>query len=102
MVRRQRAELVRGRAGDALAQADTSPGLYISMVRAGEAGGALETVLDRLADYLESQVRLKNKVSSILIYPLVMLGFAAFVLRLWRLGRELNQPEGSEEVEPKR
>ncbi|HXR43575.1 MAG TPA: type II secretion system F family protein, partial [Pseudolysinimonas sp.] len=34
--------------------------LYINMVRAGEAGGALETVLERLADYLESQVRLRN------------------------------------------
>ncbi len=50
------------------------------MVRAGEAGGALETVLARLADYLEAQVRLRNKVSSILIYPLVMLGFAIFVV----------------------
>ncbi len=65
---------------DALAQTDTFPSLYVSMVRAGEAGGALETVLERLADYLESQVRLRNKVSSILIYPLVMLGFAAFVV----------------------
>ena len=65
---------------DALAQTDTFPNLYVSMVRAGEAGGALETVLERLADYLESQVRLRNKVSSILIYPLVMLGFAAFVV----------------------
>jgi general secretion pathway protein F len=65
---------------DALAQAGTFPDLYVSMVRAGEAGGALETVLERLADYLESQVRLRNKVSSILIYPLVMLGFAAFVV----------------------
>ena len=50
------------------------------MVRAGEAGGALETVLDRLADYLESQVRLRNKVGSILIYPLVMFGFALVVV----------------------
>ena len=65
---------------DALAQTGTFPNLYVSMVRAGEAGGALETVLERLADYLESQVRLRNKVSSILIYPLVMLGFAAFVV----------------------
>ena len=65
---------------DALAQTDTFPNLYVSMVRAGEAGGALETVLERLADYLESQVRLRNKVSSILIYPLVMLCFAAFVV----------------------
>jgi len=65
---------------DALAQAGTFPDLYISMVRAGEAGGALEAVLERLADYLESQVRLRNKVSSILIYPCVMLGFATFVV----------------------
>jgi len=65
---------------DALAQTDAFPSLYVSMVRAGEAGGALEAVLERLADYLESQVRLRNKVSSILIYPLVMLGFAGFVV----------------------
>jgi general secretion pathway protein F len=65
---------------DALAQTGTFPDLYVSMVRAGEAGGALEKVLERLADYLESQVRLRNKVSSILIYPFVMLGFAAFVV----------------------
>lgn len=65
---------------DALAQTGTFPDLYVSMVRAGEAGGALETVLERLADYLESQVRLRNKVTSILIYPCVMLGFATFVV----------------------
>jgi len=65
---------------DALGQTEAFPLLYVSMVRAGEAGGALETVLERLADYLESQVRLRNKVSSILIYPLVMLGFAGFVI----------------------
>ena len=50
------------------------------MVNAGETGGALETVLERLADYLESQVRLRNKVSSILIYPAVMLGFTMIVV----------------------
>ncbi|MBW2290294.1 MAG: type II secretion system F family protein, partial [Deltaproteobacteria bacterium] len=43
---------------DALAQTNSFPDLYVSMVNAGEAGGALETVLERLADYLESQVRL--------------------------------------------
>ncbi len=86
---------------DALAQADAFPDLYVSMVRAGEAGGALETVLERLADYLESQVRLRNKVSSILIYPSVMLGFAAFVVgvlvtvvlpQITELLRSLDQP----------
>ena len=65
---------------DALAQTDAFPDLYVSMVNAGEAGGALETVLERLADYLESQVRLRNKVSSILIYPAVMFGFAMIVV----------------------
>jgi len=65
---------------DALAQSKAFPDLYVSMVHAGEAGGALETVLERLADYLESQVRLRNKVSSILIYPAVMFGFAMIVV----------------------
>jgi general secretion pathway protein F len=65
---------------DALEQTESFPDLYVSMVRAGEAGGALETVLERLADYLESQVRLRNKVSSILIYPAVMFGFAMIVV----------------------
>jgi general secretion pathway protein F len=65
---------------DALDQTDSFPDLYVSMVRAGEAGGALETVLERLADYLESQVRLRNKVASILIYPSVMFGFALIVV----------------------
>jgi general secretion pathway protein F len=65
---------------DAMAQAGPFEDLYVGMVRAGEAGGALEQVLDRLADYLESQVRLRNKVTSILIYPTVMLGFAVLVV----------------------
>jgi general secretion pathway protein F len=65
---------------DALAQSRVFPDLYVGMVRAGEAGGALEQVLERLAEYLESQVRLRNKVSSILIYPMVMFGFACLVV----------------------
>ena len=65
---------------DALAATGTFSDLYVSMVRAGEAGGALETVLERLADYLETQVRLRNKVSSIMIYPAVMLAFAGLVV----------------------
>lgn len=65
---------------DAVAQTGLFTDLYVSMVRAGEAGGALEQVLDRLADYLESQVRLRNKVTSILIYPSVMFVFAMVVV----------------------
>ena len=56
------------------------PDLYVSMVRAGEAGGALAIVLERIADYLENQVRLTNKVSSILAYPAFMLVFAGLVV----------------------
>jgi general secretion pathway protein F len=65
---------------DALAQGGPFSDLYIGMVRAGEAGGALEQVLARLADYQESEVRLRNKVGSILIYPAVMFGFALIVI----------------------
>jgi general secretion pathway protein F len=65
---------------DALGQTGVFSDLYVSMVRAGEAGGALDVVLERLADYLESQVRLRNKVSSILIYPSVMFAFAMVVV----------------------
>ncbi len=46
--------------------------LYVNMVRAGEASGALESVLLRLADILERQVRLKNKIASMLAYPILM------------------------------
>src|SRR5678815_5498359 len=65
---------------DAMAQSGVFTDLYVGMVRAGEAGGALEQVLTRLAEYLEGQVRLRNKVSSILIYPTVMFAFACFVV----------------------
>jgi general secretion pathway protein F len=65
---------------DSLTQSGAFSDLYVGMVRAGETGGALEQVLARLAEYLESQVRLRNKVGSILIYPLVMFGFALVVV----------------------
>ncbi|MBI5207965.1 MAG: type II secretion system inner membrane protein GspF, partial [Candidatus Firestonebacteria bacterium] len=46
--------------------------IYVNMVRAGENSGALEVVLTRLADFTEKQVRLKNKIQSILYYPMFM------------------------------
>jgi general secretion pathway protein F len=46
--------------------------LYINMVAAGEASGTLETVLARLSDFLDSQARLKGKVSGALAYPAFM------------------------------
>lgn len=67
---------------DAMADAGPFGDLYVGMVRAGEAGGALEQVLGRLADYLESQVRTRNKVISILIYPILMFLVAVGVVVL--------------------
>ena len=58
--------------GDAMGQAGPFSNLYVSMIRAGESGGALEQVLSRLADYLESQVRTRSRVISIMLYPALM------------------------------
>lgn len=52
---------------------DVFSGLYISMVESGEASGALDVVLLRLADFLEYQSRLQKKVTSAMIYPAIML-----------------------------
>lgn len=46
--------------------------LYVSMVAAGEASGTLESVLERLADFLESQSKLRGKVGAALAYPALM------------------------------
>ncbi len=47
--------------------------LYVNMVKAGEASGQLDLVLDRLADYLQRQAALRNKIGAALAYPLVMI-----------------------------
>lgn len=58
---------------DALAEHPSIfPNLYIHMVRAGEKSGALDTVLERLADYTDKQVKLQGKVGSALVYPALM------------------------------
>ena len=48
------------------------PPLYVNMVAAGEASGTLEAVLERLADFMEGQARLKGKVAAALAYPALM------------------------------
>ncbi len=58
---------------------DVFDGLYVSMVRAGEAGGILAEVLQRLADYLEYKEKLNQKVKSALVYPTVVLLVAVAV-----------------------
>jgi general secretion pathway protein F len=58
--------------------------LYVNMVRAGEASGALDQVLKRLADFMQAQKRMKNRVSAALTYPMIMIvmggGVVAFLL----------------------
>jgi general secretion pathway protein F len=48
------------------------PKIYISMVRAGEAGGVLDVVLDKLNEFLESSKELKENVVSAMIYPAIL------------------------------
>jgi len=50
--------------------------LYCNMVAAGEAGGVLDIILQRLADFLEKAQRLKNKVIGAMIYPIVVITIA--------------------------
>ena len=54
--------------------------LYCNLVEAGEAGGVLESLLDRLALYQEKTLALKSKIKSALMYPLVVLIVAFLVL----------------------
>ncbi|MGN0852848.1 MAG: type II secretion system F family protein [Kiritimatiellia bacterium] len=58
--------------------------LYVNMVKAGEAGGVLEVVLNRLAEFAEKAQKIKNKVKGAMIYPIVVLtaaiGITAFLL----------------------
>ena len=57
------------------------------MVEAGETGGILDTILQRLSGYIEKAVKLKRAVQSALIYPIAVLGIAGGVifLLLWKV-----------------
>jgi type IV pilus assembly protein PilC len=61
--------------------------LYVNMVAAGEAGGILDTVLQRLATYIEKAARLKAQVKSALIYPASVIAIAILVVYiiLWKV-----------------
>jgi type IV pilus assembly protein PilC len=54
--------------------------LYVNMIKAGEAGGALEVILQRLADFLERAESLKRKVKGALIYPCIVVTVAVLIL----------------------
>jgi type IV pilus assembly protein PilC len=50
--------------------------LYVNMVKAGELGGVLELVLNRLAEYQEKAQKLKNKIVSAMVYPIIVITIA--------------------------
>lgn len=54
--------------------------LYVNLVRAGEEGGVLETVLNRLAQYIETSVKLRGKVKSAMFYPAAIIIVAIIVI----------------------
>lgn len=54
--------------------------LFVNMVKAGELGGVLEVVLNRLAEFQEKAQKLKNKVVSAMTYPVIVLGIAMLIL----------------------
>src|ERR1700721_923553 len=61
--------------------------LYVNMVEAGETGGILDTILQRLSTYIEKNVKLQRAVRSALIYPVGVLTIAGLVifLLLWKV-----------------
>ncbi|MHC4519593.1 MAG: type II secretion system F family protein [Planctomycetota bacterium] len=79
--------------------------LFVSMVAAGEAGGVLDLILARVADFKEQNIRLKGRVKSAMVYPivvltaafLILLGLMTFVIPQFKtvleemVGGELNQ-----------
>src|SRR6201988_2534517 len=61
--------------------------LYVNMVEAGETGGILDTILQRLSSYIEKNVKLKRAVKSAMVYPVGVLTIAAgvIILLLWKV-----------------
>src|SRR5215471_12239986 len=65
----------------------TFDALYSNMIAAGEAGGILDTILKRLAVYIEKNVKLKGQVKSAMIYPIAVICIATVVVAaiLWKV-----------------
>ncbi|MGK2856979.1 MAG: type II secretion system F family protein [Thermoanaerobaculia bacterium] len=61
--------------------------LYTNMVAAGEAGGILDTILQRLAQYIEKAVKLNSQVKAAMIYPVAVISIAivVIVIILWKV-----------------
>jgi len=61
--------------------------LFVNMIAAGEAGGILDTILKRLATYIEKAVKLKSQVKGAMVYPIAVIGIAGIVIAviLWKV-----------------
>jgi type IV pilus assembly protein PilC len=61
--------------------------LYVNMIAAGEAGGILDTILKRLATYIEKAVKLKGQVKGAMVYPIAVISIAAIVIAviMWKV-----------------
>lgn len=71
--------------GDALAKAmgehpQAFDDLYVNMIRAGETSGNLDTVLDRLTEFLDAQMDLRAKVTGAAVYPILMMVLGGFIV----------------------
>lgn len=56
--------------------------LYVNMIRAGEAGGVLDTILERLSEFKEKAQKLKRKIVGAMIYPVAVISIALGILML--------------------
>ncbi len=65
----------------------TFDGLFVNMIAAGEAGGILDTILKRLATYIEKAVKLQGQVKSAMVYPIAVIVIAGGVVGviLWKV-----------------
>jgi len=61
--------------------------LFVNMIAAGEAGGILDTILKRLATYIEKAVKLKSQVKGAMVYPVAVISIAGIVVAviLWKV-----------------
>lgn len=60
--------------------------LYVNLVRAGETSGTLDSVLDRLATFLEKDLELRGKIKSAMTYPVIVLAFAIIITYFLMVG----------------
>lgn len=62
------------------------PPLYVNMVAAGEASGTLESVLERLATFMDAQAKLRGKVSAAMAYPILMMMIGSILITVLMIG----------------